>query len=265
MRRRILSLTIIFVVLFVFYEVSNAEPINGKVRNVNKMNDWSIRVGLAGIYKPEYEGSDKYEVMAFPLVDVIWRDMVFLNMRDGLGIYVLNRNEFKLALSVGYTFGRNEDDSAYLAGLGDIDAGATANAIFNWSPGDLDLSARYEHQFTGEGTGSQIHLRLGYALKLSDKAILQPSVKTTYSSSEYMSAYFGISPVQAATSGLRIYETGAGVKSFGGEVMLILRLDKRWGIQTMVGYSRLVGDAADSPVVRDENQFLYFLSVSHSF
>ena len=53
MRRRILSLTIIFVVLFVFYEVSNAEPINGKVRNVNKMNDWSVRVGLAGIKKED--------------------------------------------------------------------------------------------------------------------------------------------------------------------------------------------------------------------
>jgi outer membrane scaffolding protein for murein synthesis (MipA/OmpV family) len=77
------------------------------------------------MYKPEYEGSDDYGFKGFPLIDISWRDTIFLNARKGLGAYLWNRNDVKFGGSIGYNFGRDEDDSNDLDGLGDIDGGGS--------------------------------------------------------------------------------------------------------------------------------------------
>lgn len=228
-------------------------------------SDWSIRIGAFGFYAPEYEGSDNYDVGGLPYVDITWRDTVFLNARNGLGAYVLNRPDVKLGLSVGYSFGRDEDDSDDLEGLGDVDGGATANVLFEWKIDDISFNTHYEQQFTGEDTGFQVHLGLGYDLNLTPKLILKPSVRTSLASSDYMEAYFGVSSGQSGRSGLREYNADAGFKSVGAQIMAIYRLTTHWGIQASTGYDRLVGDAADSPVVKDENQFRIGMGLSYTF
>jgi outer membrane protein len=47
--------------------------------------------------------------------------------------------------------------------------------------------------------------------------------------------------------------------------MATYRLDRHWGIQAGAGYDRLVGDAAESPVVKDENQYRLSMGLSYTF
>ena len=42
-------------------------------------------------------------------------------------------------------------------------------------------------------------------------------------------------------------------------------LDQHWGIQTGAGYDRMVDEAADSPVVKDENQYRVSTGLSYKF
>lgn len=260
----------IFIVFFIGVSciimgaTSIAAPLQGQDQSYQG-EDWSVRIGALGFYKPAYEGSDDYELRGFPLVDITWRDTFFLNAHTGLGAYVWNRNDCKLGLAVGYTFGRDEDDSDDLRGLGDIDGGATASALFQWAAGDAVLHARYEQQITGQDTGFQVHLGLGYDLRIAEKTTLKPSLKTTYASSDYMEEYFGISPSQSTRSGIRVYDADSGFKSWGFQIMATYRLDRHWGIQAGAGYDRLVGDAAESPVVKDENQYRLSMGLSYTF
>jgi outer membrane scaffolding protein for murein synthesis (MipA/OmpV family) len=228
-------------------------------------SDLLIRIGALGFYRPEYEGGNHYEFRGFPFFDITWRNIFFLNPRKGLGAYIWNRGDIKLALSAGYSFGRDEDDSNDLDGLGDIDSGANANILFEWAPGDIAFDTRYEQQITGADTGSQVHLSLSCPLQIGGSNMIKPSVKTTYASSGYMEEYFGISPVQAARSGLPVYNADSGFKSLGLQVMSIFRLDKHLGIQAMIGCDRLIGEAADSPVVRNVNQCVFSLGLSRRF
>ncbi len=242
---------------------SIAAPLQGQ--NQGQGEGLSVSIGALGIYKPAYGGSDDYELKGFPLIDIKFRDRFFLSVPKGLGAYVLNRDDFKLGLSIGYTFGRDEDNSSDLRGLGDIDNGATANVLFKWTIGDVALDARYEQQITGHDTGFQVHLGLGYDLRIGEKTILKPSIKTTYASSDYMEEYFGISPSQSTRSGIGVYDADSGFKSVGFQMIAIYRLDKHWGIQASAGYDRLVGEAADSPVVKDENQYPVGIGLSYKF
>ncbi len=44
-----------------------------------------------------------------------------------------------------------------------------------------------------------------------------------------------------------------------------LDLNDRWSLMLMGRYSRLIGDAADSPVIETENQFYGGLGLSYKF
>ena len=242
-----------------------AAPLQGEDQHYEQGEDWSILVGALGNYKPTYEGSDDYELKGFPLIDITFRDTFFLNAAKGLGAYVWDRNDCKLGLAIGYTFGRDEDESNDLRGLGDIDGGAVANVLFEWTIGDVALNARYEEQITGQDTGFQVHLGLGYDLHIAEKVILKPSIRTTYASSDYMEEYFGVSPSQSTRSGMSAYDAASGFKSLGFHIMATYKLDQHWGIQAGAGYDRLVGEAADSPVVKDENQYRVSIGLSYKF
>lgn len=262
--RKLIIVLFIGLILIISEVSSNAEPQKKQDQQYSRHNDWSVRLGVIGIYKPEYEGSDDYEVKGFPMIDITWRDTIFLNPRKGLGAYLWNQNDVKLGVSIGYSFGRDEDDSGNFDGLGDIDGGATANVLFEWEVDDFSFDARYEHQFTGEDTGFQAHIGLGYALQLGEKTILKPSVQTTYSSSDYMEEYFSISPSQSARSGLIVYDADSGFKSVGINVISIYRINQKWGVSAAASYDLLLGDTADSPVVKDENQYLLGVGVSYN-
>lgn len=265
MPRKCVILLTITVMSFTLAGYAIADQSREEQRSPNPDSDWSVRIGAFGLYAPEYEGSDNYQVKGVPFLGITWRDTVFLNARNGLGAYVLNRHDVKLGLSVGYSFGRDEDDSDDLDGLGDVDGGATANALFKWKIDAISFNAHYEQQFTGEDTGFQVHLGLGYDLMPARKFMLKPSVRTSFASSDYMEAYFGVSSNQSDRSGLREYDTDAGFKSVGAQITAIYRLTHHWGIQASTGYDRLVDDAADSPVVKDENQFRIGMGLSYTF
>ena len=265
MQHKLLIVFFIGLILIIFVGSSIAEPQKKQDQHYGQDTDWSVRLGAMGVYKPEYEGSEDYEFRGFPMIDINWRDTYFFNPRKGLGAYLWNRDDMKLGISIGYTFGRDEDDSSDLNGLGNIDRGATANVLFEWEIDDISLDARFEQQFTGEDTGFQVYIGLGYSVRLGEKIMFKPSVKTTYASSDYVEEYFSISQSQSSRSGLSVYDTNSGFKSAGFHIISIYSLNRHWGIQAMASYERLVGDTADSPVVKDENQYLLGLNLSYMF
>ena len=251
--------------LFIVAAGSAAEPYQKQEQRHGPASDWSVQLGALVLYKPEYEGAEDDEIRGFPLVDITWRERYFFNPRKGLGAYLWGRDAMKVGLSIGYAFGRDEDDSSDLDGLGDIDGGLTGNILFKQDIDDFTLDARFEQQITGEDTGFQIHLGLGYMVRYGKKIFFKPSLKASYASADYAEKYFSISPGQSFRSGLRVYDASAGFKSAGFNILSIYSINRHWGVQALAAYDRLLGDTADSPVVRDRNQYRAGLGVSYRF
>ncbi len=233
--------------------------------------DWQFRLGALGTYGPDYEGSDGYGFDVFPLVEVEYRDRFFLSPRGGAGFYLLNDDAIELSAAIGYEFGRDEGDSDDLNGLGDVDGGATAIVSAEYTLSDetflpgLSFGTEFRHQFTGDDTGFTLDADMGYRFPITRQIFLRPSIGAVYASGEYMDAYFGVSSVQSASSGLAAFDPGSGFKSVGGGLGLFYRFNRDWGAQLFLTYDRLVGDAADSPIVKDENQYRAALGLAYSF
>ena len=82
----------------------------------------------------------------------------------------------------------------------------------------------------------------------------------TYGSGNYMDEYFGVTPADSLASGLPIYVAGSGVRDVRGWAVALLHLSPQWHVGAGGMYMRLMGDAADSPLVSGEgskNQWIY--------
>ena len=84
----------------------------------------------------------------------------------------------------------------------------------------------------------------------ADQWLFSLGPRLTWSDNGYHDAWFGVSPAAAATSGLPAYDPGSGIQAAGAAASFLTQLGPNWGIYAYAKYDRLVGDAADSPIVR---------------
>jgi outer membrane scaffolding protein for murein synthesis (MipA/OmpV family) len=221
---------------------------------------------------PKFEGSKSYDVFGFPFVapagfgqDGSWVD---IRGADDVRFRLIQNQGFEAGALTGYRFGRDQNDAARLRGLGDIDGGLVLGAYAGYRVGPWFFSASYQHQVTGdEDTGGLVRLAIDHTWRLDPHTKLVTSLGTAYASSDYMQTYFGVSAAQAATSlaGLPQYNPSAGFKDVSLGATATIELDPRWTLYLTGRYTRLIGDAADSPVIETENAFFAGAGLSYKF
>ncbi len=82
-----------------------------------------------------------------------------------------------------------------------------------------------------------------------------------------MDTYFGVTAAQSRTSlaGLAQYDPQGGFKDVHADLGATVDLTERWILKMGGRYARLIGDAADSPVIETENQFSGIVGLGYKF
>ena len=94
------------------------------------------------------------------------------------------------------------------------------------------------------------------------------SAEGTYASDDYMSEFFDVNASNAARSGLSQFSADGGIKDVGLQMALSYRLSQAWSVTGIAAFTRLLEDAADSPITDDEgsnSQFFGALTVNYHF
>ena len=248
-----------------YSSTQQAAPSTQSVESVKK-SDWSFIVGAGIGYAPTYEGSDEYDVLPVPVVNVEYKDgLFFANVYDGIGSYPLRGENYKVGASIGYAPGRDEsDDRKNLSGMGDVDASATANLLAEYDFGVAQLSGNVSTAVSGD-YGTTAGLNLGSRYSVNDKFILSGSVGAVWADEDHMSNNFGVSPTQSARSRYARYDAESGIKSIGFSLGATYRITDSWNTNLTFMGDQLVGDAADSPIVKDDFVPAAFLTTSYTF
>ena len=226
------------------------------------------RVMLGPQLVPSHPGSDKVSLR--PFVDLSRargdEEFEFEAPDESFGFPVLRTSGFAIGPALGFEGKRDADDiGAPIHKVGfSIEAGAF---VQGWIGDSLRVRVDGRKGLSGHRgwTGS---VSADYVARDADDWLFSIGPRVTLSDSKYHRAYFGITPADAAASGLPAYDPKGGVQAVGITAGYLQQLSRRWGIATYARYDRLVGDAADSPIARDlgsRNQFSGGIALSYTF
>jgi outer membrane protein len=235
----------------------------------------SFTLGAGVGVAPDYEGSDDGELV--PLwnlrVSNLYHPETFVHvLGPRLRSNFLPDDHWRLGLAGQFIKKRDDVENDQVDDLENVDESVMLGVLGGYDfLGDpqqeliLELEAR---QDIANDNGFLATVRGIYGGRLSPSWRLDAFVGTVWASEDYMSSYFGITAADAVRSGLDQFDAEEGLKdvNFGG--VLTYRFLERWSVSGLATFTRLIGDAADSPVVDDvgdENQVFGGALVNYRF
>jgi MipA family protein len=227
-----------------------------------------IRVGVGAQFVPGYPGADSLSLR--PLVDVSLsrgsKPFGFEAPDESFGPSLIKEGGLEIGPALNFEGSRTANDvGADLDKVGfTFEAGAFVQYAF--SP---KFRVRTEvRKGLGGHEGWIGQLGADYVARDGDDWLFSIGPRLTVSDGRYHRAYFGVTPAESARTGLAAYRPEGGVQAVGATAGFLKQLDRRWGIYSYAKYDRLVGDAADSPVVRvhgSRDQFSGGLALTYTF
>ena len=93
-------------------------------------------------------------------------------------------------------------------------------------------------------------------------------VGASYADNNYMETYFGVSEKDSERTDLPVFKAGSGIKDWRVIPAVVVHFSPQWHAGIGARYSRLLDDAADSPVVNDrgsKDQWIYGIAVAYAW
>jgi outer membrane scaffolding protein for murein synthesis (MipA/OmpV family) len=233
--------------------------------------DWDITLGLGAAMRPTFEGSDRYTATPLPLLSVRWRDTISIG-DGGLSTY-WHHKRFRIGGGLTFDSGRKDHGSGgifesgddRLKGLGTINAalGFRGFVSYGLGPANFELSAT---KFTGsQNDGVLASFGVSAPLPLTKRLIVMPHIRASWASADTMQTYFGVTPVQAAASIFPAFNARSGPRDVRGGANLIYRLNAHWFLDADTSVTRLLGDAAKSPISISDTNVMVTAMVGYHF
>lgn len=257
MSRRLVSLFVALCTVWTAPAV--AEESEGSGRNV------MIGTGLQTTAR--YPGADSSRIGFLPLVDT-WREgdpMTVESPDEAFGFAVFGSRGGRISAGPALTFAPTRG-AVDVPGLPKIGFGMEIGGFVDvWPVKPLRLRAELR-----QGLGAHKALTGDIAADLvwrrgKEGPILTVGPRLRWGSVKYSRAYFGVD--QPGTPGLGPYEPGSGIYAIGATAGLRLPVGRAIGLYGYLGYDRLTGRAAASPIVMTGNpdQFSAGLALTYRF
>lgn len=243
--------------------VAQAQPV--PAAEPAAVKTWDVTLGLGALAYPTYEGASEQSYLPIPYLDVKWKDQVFLNSFDGLGWNAWKTRHFRTGPILTYTLPGDKPSGADDVSMG-VQAGLFAEFAFDY----YKIDAKVLQSVMGDSEGQRAELGAGAGSKINQNFTWFTRLSTTWVSENEMKTYFGLSPREASdmTPRQSSYSPGGGIK----DVSLSLRgsydITRNWLVLGEGKYARLIGDAADSPLVTkfgSANQYTFWAAAAYRF
>jgi outer membrane scaffolding protein for murein synthesis (MipA/OmpV family) len=224
----------------------------------------NVRVG------PSFPGSDEFSVIGYPSLSFRRAGTVerFSAPDDGLSFSFLEESAFRFGVVGRFVGGRYLEDDRRLVGLEKIDWAIEPGVFVEYWPLEfLRARAEIRRGFHGhEGFVADFGLD---AVQRFGAFTVSVGPRLALGDSEFTRTYFGVTPIEAALNGqVTPYRPSGGITSVGATGAVSYDWSPQWSTTAFVTYKHLVGDAADSPIVKEfgsEHQVGFGLTVSYSF
>lgn len=241
---------------------SSAEQQKPDQRPVSS-NGWTFTIGGGALLSPNYLGDDAYNLSVVPYIRVTKGERFTASVQEGLKYAAFKGENFRAGPRVSLEFGREEDGGSPfriagdrtndLLGLGDVDPSLSLGGFAELDIGNLTASANLEQAVTGHKglTGGIAVNYKGIIRRNGPPIIYTLGPRLDFADDKYQNAYFGVNVPQSTASGLAEFNAAGGVASYGASLAVIFPVTDNVATTFIGNYTRLLGDAASSPLVKE--------------
>ncbi len=253
---------------------AHAQQAGGVVFELPEIRNY---VAVAAGVVPDYMGSNDYTIGAAPagLIKFGSSERFARLLVTELSVNILDSRNWRLGPVLNYRLARDDVDDSAVGRMRDIDGTVEAGVFGGWTwIGDDDprhrftASAEFLSDVGSEHEGYLISASARYFQPVTRPLTLSIGATVTYGSGDYMQTYFGVDSDNAARSGLSQFSADSGLRDVRIPLMAIYSLSPNWHLAGGLVYSRLLGDASESPIVDDRgssNQLFAGLGVAYAW
>lgn len=232
--------------------------------------DWYLTLGAAGFAAPRFEGGKDLLLSGQPIVSLgrAGRETRFSSRNDAISFALFENEAFRAGVSGKFIFERDGDTDDALRGLDPVRFGGEAGGFVEFYPVDwARVRADLRHGIRShDGIVADVAIDASHDVTPTVRVSAGPRV--SFASAEYFDAYYGVNAAESAASGLSVYTPDGGIKSAGVGGAITWKTTEKVTTSLFGEYSRLLGSAADSSLVRERgsrNQFMIGVSATYRF
>jgi outer membrane protein len=230
--------------------------------------DWRVRVGAGAQLLPDFPGADSDSVA--PLFDLSLakgsEPFRFKAADDSPGLHLIATDKFSFGPVVNLQPRRKNSDVG--AQVGNVPMTVEAGAFAAYYPiPSVRLRAEVRKGIGGHD-GVVGAIGADQIWRDGDRYVFSIGPRLLLSDSRYQREYFGVSPAASLATGLPVYRPSGGIHGVALNSGLYYQFSANWGLFGYARYTRLVGDAADSPLIRafgSRNQLSGGLGLTYTF
>ena len=226
--------------------------------------DWRVTLGAGAEMAPIYEGSKRYAATPSIPLDVRYKDIAFLSAGEGLGVDLLRGQTYRAGVAVDYDLGRSHHAQHRLTGTGNVGMAPEAKLFAEYFLLPFVYRADIRKGIGGHN-GVIGDLGMYVPLPVAEDTYVFTGPSVTFANGEYMQAYFGISPAQAARSQFHTFTARGGLDRAGWGITAVYKYSQHWWVEADGAWQYMLGDAGRSPIVEDRSQFAAGINLLYRF
>jgi outer membrane scaffolding protein for murein synthesis (MipA/OmpV family) len=246
-----------------------------------ELDEVRYTIGMAGSVSPTYSGSDELGYAIAPAARIVWRGYSIStssvarasasagsnrSSETGLTGPLYRTNEFAFGFGASINRGRDISEADARLGLKEL-RGTLIGRMrmrYYFNP-NLVLTAMLVGDLLGRQRGLQVPVGLSWRRSLKPGLLLSTDIGMTLADAKSMDNNYGIGPEERAASGLPLYRPHSGIREVSGSVGLVGEPSEHWVWVARLSLVKLVGPAADSPIVKQTFQPALLVGFAYRF
>ncbi|GAA6159009.1 hypothetical protein NBRC116589_11830 [Ruegeria sp. HU-ET01832] len=224
---------------------------------------------------PEHIGSEKNEIGFAPFGRYSWGKNRYIALEvNYASMNLLEHRNWRFGPAGMWRFGRKDVDDPVVNELPDIDGSLEVGFFGAFEQVGEDPRDRWwfggniTQGITGDNNGYTITASVRRWMPIGRFSAFGLSLGTTYGSSDYMDTFFSVDTTGSDASGLPVFQARSGIRDVRVAAIFMQPVSRKWVIGGGLLYSRLLEDAANSPIVSqrgDPDQLVFGFGLARGF
>ena len=215
-----------------------------------------VRIGLGPVAEPSYDGDPAMHLHAAPLISFRYKNLlevdnnqIRVNIIGNWGDMLEGDSPWSVGPAVRFDFGRKEDQSPKLKGLGNVGTSIETGAFVGYTQGSYRSRLRIRRDLISGHSGLLIDGDFSGTLYRAERFWLIGGVQVTWTDSKYNNSFFGVTTAQSIGSGLPVYRAHASFHDVTFNLIAQYVFNAHWSVLGNVAFTRLLGSPEESPLV----------------